>query len=389
MIELITAVPGSGKTLYTIAKITEKAKKEDRQVYYSGIPLTEEGRAATGWLELDDPLKWFELPPLSIVIIDECQRIFPKRPNGAPVPKHVSQFETHRHLGIDVYLITQGPKLLDTHIRDLIGRHVHLNRIFGMQAAKVFGWDGCQIAPESNNVKANCLDVQRFIYPKQVYSWYKSAEAHTHKVKIPRKVWLTLAALIFTIVMCFVSFRLVAGFGKSSVPGTGQQSASAPASQQPPRSTDSNGKPIRTVQDVINDRVPVVRGIPESEPRYNDMVKPRSFPYIAACVASKTKCSCYTQQATLVDGVTDVECRDRVDRGRFNPYVEVSNQQQSSPSQQPVQQPQGQYQGAAAPVQQQGLAMGDANPQENRFDQLRHPGLALKKSAGTSSSSVK
>ncbi len=184
-------------------------------------------------------------------------------------------------------MITQGPKLLDTHIRDLVGRHIHLNRIFGMQAAKVFGWDGCQISPESAGVKANCLDVQRFIYPKQVYGWYKSAEAHTHKVRIPRKVWLTLAALIFTLIMVFVSFRMISGFGKDKA-APGQQSASAPASNaQQPR--DPNGKPTRTVQDVINERVPLVRGIPESEPRYSDMAKPKAFPYVAACIASKNQ----------------------------------------------------------------------------------------------------
>ena len=58
-----------------------------------------------------EPALWFELPRNSIIIIDECQQTFPVRPVGAKVPLHCSEFETHRHKGWDIHLVTQDAKL--------------------------------------------------------------------------------------------------------------------------------------------------------------------------------------------------------------------------------------------------------------------------------------
>jgi hypothetical protein len=51
------------------------------------------GKQLLGWIELEDPLKWYELPPQAIVVIDEFQKVFPKRPNGSPVPKYMSSLK--------------------------------------------------------------------------------------------------------------------------------------------------------------------------------------------------------------------------------------------------------------------------------------------------------
>lgn len=49
MITLTTGVPGSGKSLYTISQVKEKAEKENRPVYYSGITDLK-----LPWVEMDD-----------------------------------------------------------------------------------------------------------------------------------------------------------------------------------------------------------------------------------------------------------------------------------------------------------------------------------------------
>ena len=149
MLNLLTAVPGSGKTLFAIKRIAEEANRDNRQVYYSGIPLTDKGKEQLGWIELEDPAKWYELPAGAVIVIDECQRIFPPRRNGTEIPKHVSMFETHRHHGFDVWLITQAPKLLDTHVREIVNKHYHLRRVFGSQSARLYQWDCCELQPNS------------------------------------------------------------------------------------------------------------------------------------------------------------------------------------------------------------------------------------------------
>lgn len=38
MIDLITGLPGNGKTLYTISTVKKMSEGENRPVYYAGIP---------------------------------------------------------------------------------------------------------------------------------------------------------------------------------------------------------------------------------------------------------------------------------------------------------------------------------------------------------------
>jgi len=81
MIEQITGLPGAGKTLITLARVKELAEKENRQVYYNGITDLK-----LPWIELDKGEDWYKVPPGSIVVIDEAQRVFRPRGAGAQVP---------------------------------------------------------------------------------------------------------------------------------------------------------------------------------------------------------------------------------------------------------------------------------------------------------------
>ncbi|HJV07811.1 MAG TPA: zonular occludens toxin domain-containing protein [Chromobacteriaceae bacterium] len=320
MITFISAVPGSGKTLFLIKTLHEKAKRENRQVYYHGIDLTEEGKRVLGWEELSNPLEWYKLPPLAIIVIDECQKIFPKRPNGSRVPDHISQFETHRHLGLDIYLISQGPHLFDPHIRPLIGCHYHLLRIFGMPAAQVLRWDGCQDRPNSKSAKSECLDKSKFVYPKEVFKWYKSAEAHTHKIKIPKAVWWLLIFVAVSIAALWASFHYVGDLSKvKSLQMPGKMVASAPAGSMIQAPQQQKERQPLTPAQYMQERTPRFPDIPESEPRYDDLARPTTFPRIAMCVSSSTKCKCYTQQGTEVD-LPEKKCRDNIARPQFDPY---------------------------------------------------------------------
>jgi hypothetical protein len=46
---------------------------------------------------------------------------------------------------------------------------------------------------------------------------------------------------------------------------------------------------------------PITPSLPYTAPIYKEMVKPVSFPRLVGCIKSPSKCSCYTQQGTIVD----------------------------------------------------------------------------------------
>ncbi|WP_051690770.1 zonular occludens toxin domain-containing protein [Acidithiobacillus thiooxidans] len=208
MITLRTGLPGAGKTLFAIHDYIARpplgsaesfrdvdGSKEPIQVFASGVPFSDLGLAQLPVTILDDPTRWMDCPPGSVVIIDECQRIFRSRPPGAPVPDYVAALETHRHLGIDLVFITQDPMLLDKHVRRLVGQHYHSKRTFGLNSTTMFFWQHCCDDPNGYHEKKEATKARRKL-PKKIFPFYKSAEVHTVKRKIPFRVWATLALLL-------------------------------------------------------------------------------------------------------------------------------------------------------------------------------------------------
>jgi len=314
MIVVITGVPGSGKTLYAISWIKDKAAKEGREVYYSGI-----ADLKLPWVE-HDPTKWEELPPNSIIVIDECQRVARPRANGSQVPPYIAAMETHRHKGVDIVLITQHPMLIDQNIRRLCGLHFHVMRVWGTQSATVHEWP---------QIKENC-DKSRsdsvkhvFKYPRDVYALYKSAEVHTHKARIPAKV-LVLAAVPF--VLAFLGYRIYSSIANRVTP---QDSAPAQLSPQgmPQRVTSSGPSGPLSPVAYVQQFQPRVPGLAYTAPIYDKVTAPTRAPYPAACVQSKTKCQCYTQQGTKLE--TDKAlCEGIVAGGFFMAWDEGRGQHQ-------------------------------------------------------------
>lgn len=138
----------------------------------------------------DDPNYWFDLPKGSKILIDECQQFFPPRQQGSRVPQAIGQLETHRHGGYDLHFITQDPLLVDQNLRRLVGRHVHFFNPFGgktvtrKESPEVFN-------PKDyhQNKQATKTTVR---HPVEFYGVYYSAEIHTHKLKLPKKLILLL-----------------------------------------------------------------------------------------------------------------------------------------------------------------------------------------------------
>ena len=201
-ITLITGKPGAGKTLAAVKMIVEDLLPTGRPIYAQINGLQYD---ALGVLRLvaDDQVQdaaarvaalrhWHELPDGAVIIIDECQDVFPPRNPAAACPEYIRKFETHRHRGHDVVLLTQGPRLIDRHLHDLIDRHIHLFRLFGLRRSTKFEWPGVNLSPDPEQSR----DTARrafFSFPRKYFQFYQSATLHTVQRRIP---WAPFAVLL-------------------------------------------------------------------------------------------------------------------------------------------------------------------------------------------------
>ena len=233
MFYLITGTPGSGKTLLTIAELS---KITDRPVYYHDINLTELGRNTLKWTSIDliGVMKWRELPPNSIVLIDESHKVFPVRSSTQKPPEWIEALAEHRHLGIDFYLLTQHPMDLDVFVRRRVYQHIHYKRQFGYESCTRFRWEG--LGDPDDKFRIKDASSTRVSYPKQFYDYYVSADAHTFRKEIPKQFWYTILTILLVCVLMFVAYRTLfhSSLYSSSVPadqvGRGEAVAGADTS---------------------------------------------------------------------------------------------------------------------------------------------------------------
>jgi zona occludens toxin len=343
-ITLVTGLPGHGKTLYTLARLKPIAEAEGRPVFHAsgktggGIP----GLAIDGW-QFQKPEEWYDLPANSYMVIDECQKVFPIRPRSSAVPKHVEELETHRHGGLDLFLITQHPMLVDTNVRKLVDRHFHVVRTFGLKRATVYEFpSGIQDSPEKNKSK-NGVVRHEWAYPKKAFSWYKSAEVHTVKARLPAKVWIfAVFALLVPLLIWACYQRLVVHHGQSATAGAAQAASGATGGGVrvvAPRQTDA-----KLAGDYLASMRPRIVGLAFTAPAFDALTKPVEAPYPSVCAYSPDfPCRCWSQRGFRLE-VPEMLCK-QLAREPMDPYwlrrgplgfergqVEAADRSVSSPS---------------------------------------------------------
>lgn len=244
MIYLITGVPGSGKTLYAVSTLVQKLASEtlkkrgkeiQRRIVVDGVPdliIPHERMAEvddqTMSAEGDSILNWPTwCRPGDILVVDEVQRYWRPRGMGTKPPDMIKALETHRHLGVDFVIITQNPMLIDQNVRRLVGRHQHIRRLFGMQRAVIYDWDGCSMDVH----RTKSATVTMWAYPKSAYSLYKSSELHTkQRQKIPPWLIVPVLGLALGIAVAPTAFSTMKGVAT----GKGVQSSVQPVKEQTP-----------------------------------------------------------------------------------------------------------------------------------------------------------
>jgi len=196
MIHLITGLPGSGKSLLAIEEILKHSTVENPRPIFTNIKNAD--HQALGSFPLNQPERWMDLPDGSLVVVDECQHNWPARSSGSKAPEHTLALTEHRHRGFDFIFLTQGPKLIDPWLRDLVERHDHLRRPYQLPYRKRYTYQGCRTDLSEDKEKAV---VDRFKINKKLFGYYQSASVHTRVNGFPwKKLSLLLLSLVFVVI---------------------------------------------------------------------------------------------------------------------------------------------------------------------------------------------
>jgi zona occludens toxin len=348
MLVFRTGLMGHGKTLNAIKEIDAKAKTEGRPVYYHNVSGLKPERLKAQWYAFDDPHKWFELPDNSIVLIDEAQRFFGVRDPRKAVPDYCSQFETMRHDGLEVHLVTQHASFLDAHIRKLCNKHIYVLRIFGGKKLSRYEAEKCIDVDKQTALKDASHSFVKL--DSKFFGVYDSAVEHHFKFRPPGKMLLIPLLLVFIAFMIYRAFNSFNG-GEAAQAAkvaaiTTVNGATALASGDSSGSAGGNGKHL-SAQQYVAIRTPRLPDVPSSAPIYDTLTEPKTYPRLSCVISSdpnyierNTKryrvvtagkksyiCECYTQQGTW-HKTTFAYCKNAVEYGAFDAAIADRNKQE-------------------------------------------------------------
>lgn len=365
MLFLRTGLPGAGKTLNAIREIDiEHQRHPDnpdrrlyadpdnpelppRTIYYYGIPNLKTEKLKSNWVEFDTPEKWFDLPDGSVIVVDEAQQFFGNDGSRAR-PEKFSRFETHRHQGLDIHLITQHPSLLSPHVRKLVGKHINFIRPYGREKG-IFRheYEFCIDSPEKRAYFKQAQE-EKVSLDAAYFGVYKSSTIHTHKPTKP-KYWRSIYIAGGCVAVC-VAVIVTVGIVmiKKTSPDTSEETLSAEAQEVKGGSASGSSLASAPSKDVPPDPEaeraawfakyePRLENLQYTAPRYDELNTPKDIPRLHCTMSSDERtierfrkvgqvdtvdgaevaCQCYTQQGTR-SRTTVAFCVDAVVNGIFD-----------------------------------------------------------------------
>lgn len=297
MLYLTTGANGAGKTLLTLRDVRAKSLAENRPVYHNGRFEVVPGGELQDWKVIDFK-DWQTVPDGAIFVIDECHNDMPVRNSKDNAPDAIRMLAEHRRRGFDFYLITQHPQNIDAFVRRLIGApgwHRHLKRASGAPLVSVLSW--ASVNPNCEKPGSGASGSTTMVpYPKEVYGWYNSTSLDTAKIKVPFMVKALVAAVLLVPVLGYFGFTKFMGrYEKTPATATG---ATGPVGQPAAAAAAPVEKKPMTPAEFVATMSPRLEGFAQTAPRYDELTKPTTVPYPAACVSMGGRCECYTQQAT-------------------------------------------------------------------------------------------
>lgn len=329
IITLITGTPGAGKSLFAVHELLKPRDRAPR-LFSVGIEWLQD----KGVTSLPDLTQWCDpaiVPDGSVIVVDEAdvEGRFPQRAAGMAVPAYIGELKRVRHRGIELIIVTQHPKQIDVAVRRLVGRHVHLERLFGAKAAQVFGWNKCVERVDDRGARFGAVKSQWF-YPPDLFTVYKSASLHTIERKIP---WRIAIIPVLLLVLCGLAWGAWSALNSlvetDEVPMLDSATSAAVDAvaqvtggkvSKPSNDSSSNKSAPRYADAAAyaEAHVPRVPSNPWSAPIFDAreaVAQPELY-----CVSSETgRCLCHTEQGTRYY-IEPRTCFQIVHHGLYNPY---------------------------------------------------------------------
>ncbi|MEE7546143.1 zonular occludens toxin family protein [Xanthomonas sp. Kuri4-1] len=340
MIYWYTGQPGHGKTLHAIDHAID-FRDQGRLVYVCNVRGFKHADARMLEMTPEQFIDWpNSLPDGSVVLVDEAYEhgMLPKRRPGSMVPNHVEQLAKHRHRGLDFIFVSQSPdRQCDDFAQDLIERHIHVRRRFGLPFAHLRTFDRYEKNPE----KGHPLILKRVKLPKRPMGLYESTVMDTSERNIP---WYYPTAVALLIAIIWGAWHMVNRVhdqlsGKQEVvgiapgrPGAENGAAAKVVAEGPTvaPATTRNG-------DYVAWMTPRIPGQPWTAPAYDGLNVPSNVPPRLFCMeggsgqdaqgrAREASCSCITDQGTAYE-LEAARCRIVARRGQYEPFLDVSQRE--------------------------------------------------------------
>ncbi|MDI9760572.1 zonular occludens toxin domain-containing protein [Acinetobacter baumannii] len=351
-IRLTTGGIGAGKTYLNVKLADEAHKKGQYTKIYSNI---------RGHVELTDyvydlPDDWRECENGSLVIIDELQfnEKFSKHFSSRR-DKEIVDITMIRHDGIDMWLITQSTKFMNSDIRELVNEHFYIE-VTGKKTSKCYCFAQAQTSI-SKAVKKQAHDEFSYTLEQKYFDMYKSTKdgvkpTRTHHINM-KLIGFVVGAL-FTLALIF---GLLTYLGKSNKKNIDEMTKTNDVTQ--PANTKS-------IADQLKEQSALAGLTPE---QYADLMNPEkrnaelqakndvrletiaikynpnrpydvdtsniqyqatSKPVFSGCIKKGKRYVAYTQQGTILHDVDPSDCRRLIEDGDrpFNYFQQPVIQQQ-------------------------------------------------------------
>ena len=341
MIYLVTGTPGTGKTAMVVDMILnnvdglfkmtiEDGTVVDRPLYFCHIDGLDAKKFKAHELSEEEiqsaPLDQI-MPQGGVLIVDEADYTYPVRPPSQAVPPYIKTLKELRHHGFTLILMVQHPTMIDRYIRQLVGKHIHLERkAIGTKRYEFFR---CE---ESLNAAAFTSVVgSQYRPPKEAFKYYKSASQH---IKFKKKLHPVFIMIPIGIVfMFYLGVPLFSKwFGLSDNQSQKQKSEQQHAKIEEQDVLNVVQPPTLPQQSKFQEAAasvpefseayyrPRVEGMPETAPIYDGIRSVNRMESVAACIKGRKGCDCYTDFGAKVS-IKPETCRDWAENGLpFNPY---------------------------------------------------------------------
>lgn len=233
MIRVVEATPGAGKTNIVVEWLCKEVDKG----FYDEIYTSINGLRIVGVKAIGEQFDWRTLNPINevtglrddkkrLVVYDEAQyeeAFMKENRKENPIGKDLS---THRHYGMDIWMITQSSTLLNSYVHANTGEHVFMYRPRKKKTVKVYWWSHIQKSLSKEAFKT-ADDEQTWRLNPSMFPLYTSTSGVTDgQTRKSTKLFSILTTAV--IVFAFIGFMVNRGIDSFSQMTSGSSVASAP-----------------------------------------------------------------------------------------------------------------------------------------------------------------